>query len=161
MKTPSPAPEFLNPSQDLAEVLLVEDNPADIVLLKILFMELQDLHFRLHVVHNGEEALIWLKEKTLHPNNGPDLILLDINMPRMDGFALLQALSADEKLRRIPVSMLSTSNEDSDMCKAREYGAKGYMVKPATLEQFDSLLEAIPDLRLVREEGALYLKKAA
>ena len=113
------------------EVLLVEDSPADVQLLKIKLMRREKVSFNLHVATNGREAMRLLEERARIPQEPQiDLMLLDINMPIMDGFEVLHALSADERLNRIPVCILSTSNDESDMQRARDLGALAYLVKP-------------------------------
>ncbi len=159
---PKEAYEMQGEEGQLAEILLVEDNPTDALLTRVLLMESAGVRFRLHVVNNGEEALHWLKEQTSRIGcKAPDLVLLDINMPRMDGFEVLQALGAEDKLRNIPVSMLSTSNDEGDICKAREFGAMGYMVKPANLDQLREVIEKVPGLQLVPHQQRWELQRVA
>ncbi|MGO8654459.1 ATP-binding protein, partial [Rhizobium ruizarguesonis] len=104
----------------LAEVLLVEDSPADIQILKIKLMRREKVNFNLHVATNGREAMRLLEERAgIADVPQIDLMLLDINMPIMDGFEVLHALSADVRLKQIPVCILSTSSDESDMRRAR------------------------------------------
>jgi len=86
-----------------------------------------------------------------------DLMLLDINMPIMDGFEVLHALSADVRLKRIPVCILSTSSDETDMRRARNLGARAYMVKPPTLQQLEEALEDVEHLELLQRGDSLAL----
>jgi CheY-like chemotaxis protein len=142
----------------LAEVLLVEDSPADIQLLKIKLMRREKVNFNLHVASNGREALRLLEQRAgIADEPQIDLMLLDINMPIMDGFEVLNALSADQRLSRIPVCVLSTSSDESDMQRAKELGARAYMVKPPTLQQLEDALEGVDTLELLPRGDALVL----
>lgn len=142
----------------LAEVLLVEDSPADIQLLKIKLMRREKVNFNLHVATNGREAMRMLEERAGFADVPQiDLMLLDINMPIMDGFEVLHALSADARLRRIPVCILSTSSDESDMQRARDLGALAYMVKPPTLQQLEEALEDVDHLELLQRGDSLAL----
>lgn len=142
----------------LAEVLLVEDSPADIQLLKIKLMRREKVNFNLHVATNGREAMRLLEERAGFVDVPQiDLMLLDINMPIMDGFEVLHALSADVRLKRIPVCILSTSSDESDMQRARDLGALAYMVKPPTLQQLEEALEDVDHLELLQRGDSLAL----
>ena len=141
-----------------AEVLLVEDSPADVKLLRIKLMEMDKVHFNLHVVNNGVEAVQWLKaclERNGRPL--PDLVLLDINMPIMDGFQTLETIKADPQLKDLSVIMLSTSSEESDIKRARKIGADAYMVKPATGLQLREAIKHTPRIGLVESGEGLRL----
>jgi signal transduction histidine kinase len=147
-------PEILR----LANVLLVEDNPVDVTLTKIKLMKREQVHFNLHVASNGREA-ITLLEKLLAEHEVPpmDLVLLDINMPIMDGFQVLEVLGSNERLRPIPVCMLSTSSDERDILRAKERGAQGYMIKPATISQLQQAVRNIATLKLVTRENGIHL----
>lgn len=137
-----------------ADVLLVEDSPSDVHLTRLKLMEMEKVHFHLHVSTNGKEALNWLRRRVGSGDGLPvDLVLLDINMPLMDGFEMLDNLGADPQLKAIPVCILSTSSDESDLRRAREHGARGYMVKPASRQQLVEALEKISNLRLVEHQG--------
>jgi CheY-like chemotaxis protein len=100
----------------LAEVLLVEDSPADVQILKIKLMKREKVSFNRHIASNGRDAMRLLAERAAGGRDPSiDLMLLDINMPIMDGFEVLSALSADGRLNRIPVCILSTSSDEDDM----------------------------------------------
>ena len=142
----------------LAEVLLVEDSPADIQLLKIKLMRREKVNFNLHVATNGREAMRLLEQRAgIADEPQIDLMLLDINMPIMDGFEVLNALSSDQRLNRIPVCVLSTSSDESDMQRAKDLGALAYMVKPPTLQQLEEALEEVETLELLPRGDALVL----
>ncbi|MEZ2132248.1 MULTISPECIES: response regulator [unclassified Sinorhizobium] len=147
---PETAGVFSQEPGRLADVLLVDDCPADVQLLKIKLMKREKVNFNLHVAANGEDALQLVQRRiseTGHP--GIDLMLLDINMPIMDGFELLDALASDSKMSTIPVCMLSTSGDVADVQRAKARGARAYMVKPATLQQLQSTIRDIGRLELI------------
>nr|WP_210296592.1 response regulator [Rhizobium sp. BK399] len=151
----SPAPEG---SPRLAEVLLVEDSPADVQLLKIKLMQRAKVNFNLHVAGNGRDAMRLLQERATSDGiPGIDLMLLDINMPIMDGFEVLGALSADARLKTIPVCILSTSSDESDIQQAKRLGASAYMTKPPTLQQFQEALAGLDSLDLKPRGDSLVL----
>ncbi|OWO93770.1 hybrid sensor histidine kinase/response regulator [Rhizobium esperanzae] len=161
----SAVPPSLKPAEQpaegpgrLAEVLLVEDSPADIQILKIKLMRREKVTFNLHVATNGREAMRLLEERAgIADVPQIDLMLLDINMPIMDGFEVLNALSADARLKRIPVCILSTSSDETDMQRARNLGARAYMVKPPTLQQLEEALEDVDHLELLQRGDSLAL----
>ncbi|KRB58937.1 histidine kinase [Rhizobium sp. Root708] len=142
----------------VAEVLLVEDSPADVQILKIKLMKREKVAFNLHVAANGRDAMRLLEERLAdHHAPSVDLMLLDINMPIMDGFEVLSALSADRRLRDIPVCILSTSSDEDDMERAKALGACAYMVKPPTLQQLELAIENVDTLDLQPNGDALVL----
>jgi CheY-like chemotaxis protein len=144
------------PDRELAHVLLIEDNEADVVLAQVLLQETDGLQFHIHVVSNGELALQWLMDA----HNPPiDLILLDINMPVMDGFTFLHALRHEQRHAHTPVIMCSTSEEPGDLIKARKFGVAAYVTKPVRLEQIEEPLRDIETLALSREHGATRLER--
>lgn len=132
---------------DIAEpfdILLVEDEPADANLVRLALKE-NKLCCRLHHVLDGVDALAFLQRKGEQNANAPfpDLILLDINMPRMNGREFLASIKADEKLASIPVVVLTTSDADKDIKASYQMGAAGYIAKPIDIDQF---IEAISQL---------------
>ena len=144
------------PDRDLAHVLLVEDNEADVVLTQLLLQETDGLQFHIHSASNGERALQWLTD----PSHPPiDLILLDINMPVMDGFAFLQALRDEPAHAHTPVIMCSTSDEPGDLTKARAFEVAAYVTKPVRLEQLEEPLRDVETLVLNRARGAPRLER--
>lgn len=133
-------------------VLLVEDEPADIHLTKMAFKESKVL-VDVHDVGDGVEALAFLqKEPPYSTAPKPDLILLDLNMPRMDGREFLQRFKELEGLNRIPVVVLTTSEAETDVVASYDLGASGFIVKPIDIEQFIGAIQTLEDywLTLVR-----------
>jgi CheY-like chemotaxis protein len=127
------------------EILLVEDNPADVRLTEEALRE-GKVHNRLHVVHDGVDALAFLRREP--PFTGvprPDVVLLDLNLPRMDGRAVLSAVKADPKLRRIPVVVLTTSTAEEDIVGSYNLHANCYITKPVNLQQFMKVVRTVED----------------
>jgi chemotaxis family two-component system response regulator Rcp1 len=128
-----------------AEVLLVEDNPGDVRLAKEALHE-GKVWNRLNVAPDGVEALAFLRHATGYedaPN--PDLILLDLNLPRKDGREVLAEIKADNRLRRIPVVILTTSKAEEDVLRTYELHANCYITKPVDFDQFIGVVRAIED----------------
>ena len=121
------------------QLLLVEDDKVDALTITRMLEE-KKFDFTVTHVTNGEEALNYLRDAT---NILPSLILLDLNMPRMNGLELLEKVKADQRLDRIPVIVLSTSQEDHDVTKAFTHGIAGYMVKPIFYDQFFRLIDVV------------------
>ena len=120
-----------------AEILLVVDSPADAATSVHALREAGAHHNRVHVVGDGQAALAFLHRRgryTAAPR--PDLILLDLNLPRTDGREVLTAINTDEHLRGIPVIILTTSSTDTDILRAYELGANCYVSKPVGLDDF-------------------------
>jgi len=126
------------------DILLVEDEPADAHLVKQALKE-GEIECSLHHVSDGIEALEYLRrqESPEHPARHPDLILLDFNMPRMNGREFLAAVKADARLAAIPVVVLSTSAVERDVASAFQLGAAGYIAKPADMAQFFSSIHQL------------------
>ena len=117
-------------------ILIVEDNDDDVVLIEAAFTD-GSLQASYDVVRDGEEAMTYLRHEAEYDRaRRPDLILLDINMPRKNGFEVLDELKQDPELKYLPVIMLTTSNRDSDILQAYAQGAASYLVKP---QHFDEL----------------------
>ena len=130
------------------EILLVEDNPGDIRLTQEVFREGR-LANRLHIVRDGVAALAHLRREGPYAQVArPDLILLDLNLPRKDGRELLAEIKADPALRRIPVVVLTTSSADQDICKAYDLHANCYLTKPVELDEFIAVVRSIEDFWL-------------
>ena len=120
-------------------VLLVEDDPGDVLMTREAFEEY--LHNRLDVVSDGSEALSYLRREGEYADAPrPDLILLDLNLPRRDGREVLAEVKADESLRHIPVIVLTTSQADEDVLRSYQLHANAYVTKPV---DFDGFIEAI------------------
>ena len=125
------------------EILLVEDNPGDIRLTQEVFKE-GKVRNQLSVVRNGEEALAFLRQEGHFASVlRPDMILLDLNLPRKDGRAVLAEIKADPDLRRIPVIILTTSQAESDLIQTYNLHANCYIVKPVELDQFIEAVKMI------------------
>ena len=125
------------------EVLLVEDDPADIELTREALAD-SKLMTKLHVVGDGIEAMNFLRKTGKYADAAkPDLILLDLNMPRKDGREVLQELNGDEELRSIPVVVLTTSGAEEDILRSYNLGANCFVTKPVGLEQFMKVVDAI------------------
>ncbi|MEU8245369.1 response regulator [Nonomuraea sp. NPDC048916] len=127
------------------EVLLVEDDQGDILLTREAF-ELNKVKNRLHVVNDGEQAMAFLRrEDTYHDMPRPDLMLLDLNLPRMDGMEVLREVKADADLRTIPVVILTTSEAEEDILQGYHLHANAYVSKPVDFDQFIRVVRQIDD----------------
>jgi two-component system, chemotaxis family, response regulator Rcp1 len=125
------------------EVLLVEDNPGD-VRLTMEALKDEKLHNHLSVASDGEEALAFLRQQGQYTNMPrPDLILLDLNLPRKDGREVLLEIKQGEKLKRIPVVVLTTSTAEKDIFKAYGLHANCYINKPVDFEEFITTVRSI------------------
>ena len=130
------------------EILLVEDNPGD-VRLTIEALKDGKVHNNLSVVNDGVEALAFLRHEGKYADAPrPDLVLLDLNLPRKDGRQVLEEIKADSKLRRIPVVVLTTSQAEEDILKAYNLNANCYITKPVDLDQFMKVVKMIEDFWL-------------
>jgi len=129
------------------DILLVEDNPADIRLTQEVFKDCKVAN-RLWVARDGLEAMDFLLGKTGGEAIMPDLILLDLNMPRMDGREVLDELKKDERLKTIPVIVLTTSETEQDILRSYQLGANSYITKPVDLIQFVRVVRSIEDFWL-------------
>jgi len=125
------------------EILMVEDNPADVLLTREAFRE-GNIASRLNVVKDGVEALAYLRREDPYAAvSRPDLIFLDLNLPRKNGQEVLQEIKTDENFRQIPVIVLTTSSSESDIVKSYQYYANAYVVKPVDMDQFNEALKCI------------------
>jgi CheY-like chemotaxis protein len=130
------------------EVLLIEDNPGDVRLTREAFRDAQAL-IRLHVAFDGVDAMEFLNHLAAHAGvPRPDLILLDLNLPRMDGREVLAQIKKDDSLRMIPVVILTTSEDEADIVKSYELQANCYLKKPVEFEAFERLVRSINDFWL-------------
>lgn len=119
-------------------ILLVEDDRLDAMDIQRT-LEKMNLLFQLKVVSNGEQAMTYLQECIRQGLQRPDVVLIDINMPKMNGFELLEHLRADEYLKQLKCFMITTSDEDADRERAKGLGISGYIVKPLKLNRSSSL----------------------
>ena len=130
------------------EILLVEDNPADVRLTREA-LNSDRLWNRLSVARDGVEAMAYLRREGRFAAAAlPDLILLDLNLPRKDGREVLAEIKADPRLMRIPVVVLTTSDAEDDILKTYGLHANCYITKPADLRQFMKVLKSIEDFWL-------------
>lgn len=130
------------------EILLVEDNPGDVRLTQEALKE-GKVWNNLHVAVDGVDALEFLEKKGQHENAPkPDLILLDLNLPRKDGRELLADIKENPELRRIPVVILTTSRDEADVIKTYDLHANCYVTKPVDLEQFITVVRSVEDFWL-------------
>jgi len=127
------------------EILLVEDNPGDVDLTREA-LESGKIKNLLHVAVNGEEAMAFLRHKGKYTHAPrPDLVLLDLNLPRMDGREVLNDIKSDDDLKRIPVVVLTSSKAEEDILKAYNLHANCYITKPIDLLQFLKVVHDIED----------------
>jgi chemotaxis family two-component system response regulator Rcp1 len=136
------------PLGDMVDILLVEDNEGDARLAK---EAMRDSKIRniLHHVADGEEAMAFLRKEGKHAEAPrPDLILLDLNLPRKDGRQVLAEIKADEDLKRIPVVILTVSGAEEDILKAYNLHANCYITKPIDLGQFIKVVRSVEDFWL-------------
>jgi CheY-like chemotaxis protein len=132
----------------LVEILLVEDNPGDARLTREAFKEGKVLN-HLNVVGDGVQALAYLsKEGEYARAERPDLILLDLNLPKKDGREVLEEIKADPNLRRIPVVVLTTSEAEKDIVNSYELHANAYITKPVELDRFIDIVQSIENFWL-------------
>ncbi len=123
------------------EILLVEDNPGDV---RLMAEALKGYNVTLHVASDGERALAHLQgEADLPPRTRPDLILLDLNLPKKDGREVLAVIKADSGLSTIPVVVLTSSGAEADVRRSYELNANCYVSKPAALEEFLTVMKSI------------------
>jgi CheY-like chemotaxis protein len=130
------------------EILLVEDNPGDV---RLTVEALRDAKVRntLHVARDGEQAMRFLRREQEHASAPrPDLVLLDLNLPRKDGREVLAEIKQDPGLRCIPVVVLTSSEAEQDILRAYDLHANSYVTKPVKLEQFLSVVRSIQDFWL-------------
>lgn len=129
----------------LKPILLVEDNPKDLE-LALLALEKSNLANEVITVRDGAEALDYLFRRGAYAGRAegsPAVVLLDLKLPKLDGIEVLQRVRAEERLRAIPVVMLTTSREEKDLVRSYQLGVNAYVVKPIAFQDF---IEAIQDL---------------
>ena len=132
-------------SAKTAEILLIEDNRGDIRLIKEAFKEGKIIN-RMSVVEDGEAAMAFLRGEDPYAGAArPDLILLDLNLPKKDGREVLAEIKTDEDLKRIPVVILTTSQAEEDILRTYDLHANCYVTKPVDLEQFLTVVRSIED----------------
>lgn len=133
------------PHTTIVDILLVEDNPADVRLTQEAMKESKILN-RLNVVTDGVEALAYLrKEGKYEQTMRPDLILLDLNLPKKDGREVLAEIKSDDLFKSIPVVILTTSKAEQDILKTYDLHANCFVTKPVELEQFIAVIKSIQE----------------
>ena len=132
------------------DVLLVEDSPGDVLLTRRAFLDANSA-VQLHVATDGMEAMAFLRQEGAHVNAPrPDLVLLDLNLPKMDGREVLALIKEDEDLKTIPTVILTTSDAEADIVRSYELQAICYLSKPVQLDAFESLVKSINDFWLTK-----------
>ena len=127
------------------EVLLVEDDPGDVMMTREAFQDYK-LHNELHVVSDGAEAMGFLRQEGEYAGRPrPDLVLLDLNLPRMDGRQVLEAIKSDPELASIPVVVLTTSENEDDVLRSYSLHANAYVTKPVDFQRFIEVVRQIDD----------------
>jgi chemotaxis family two-component system response regulator Rcp1 len=131
-------------------VLLVEDSPGDVRLTQEAFRDANPA-IHLHVANDGVEAMAFLRREGLHVDAPrPDLILLDLNLPKMDGREVLARIKEEHSLRMIPTVILTTSESEADIVKSYQLSANCYLTKPVQLDAFENLVKSINDFWLTK-----------
>ena len=129
-------------------VLLVEDSPGDVRLTQEVFREANE-SIKLHVASDGMEAMAFLRQEGAHVHAPrPDMILLDLNLPKMDGREVLALIKQNENLRTIPTAILTTSDAEGDIATSYQLNANAYLSKPVRLDAFEALVKSINDFWL-------------
>ena len=137
-------------SRGTIEVLLVEDSPGDIRLTREAFRDANS-EIHINVATDGVEAMAYLRRQGDHVDAPrPAIILLDLNLPRMDGREVLAQIKADPSLKTIPTIILTTSEANVDIIRSYELQANSYLTKPVQLEKFESLVRSLIDFWLVK-----------
>jgi chemotaxis family two-component system response regulator Rcp1 len=132
------------------DILLVEDSPGDVRLTLEAFRE-ANRNVHLHVTTDGTEAMAFLQREGVYAQAPrPELILLDLNMPKMDGREVLALIKKDPSLKLIPALILTTSGEDADIVKSYQLQANCHLQKPVQLDAFDALVKSINDYWLTK-----------
>jgi chemotaxis family two-component system response regulator Rcp1 len=129
-------------------VLLVEDSPGDVRLTQEAFRD-ADQSIELHVATDGVEAMTFLRRQGIHAAAPrPDFILLDLNLPKMDGREVLAHIKEDQELKTIPTVILTTSDAEADIMTSYQLRANCYLIKPVQLEDFEGLVKSVNDFWL-------------
>jgi CheY-like chemotaxis protein len=127
------------------EILLVEDDPGDVMMTREAFHDYK-VRNELHVVSDGAEAMAFLRQEGDYAGRPrPDLVLLDLNLPRMDGRQVLEAIKTDPELASIPVVVLTTSENEDDVLRSYSLHANAYVTKPVDFERFIAVVRQIDE----------------
>jgi chemotaxis family two-component system response regulator Rcp1 len=128
------------------EILLVDDNPGDIELTKVALRDAKIMN-EVHVARDGAEALAFLRcQGEFVDAPRPDLVLLDLKMPKVDGFQVLAEMKAEPELRSIPVIIMSSSDAEKDMVRAYDAQISAYLVKPSNFDEYFNAIRAVKEL---------------
>jgi len=128
-----------------AVILLVEDNDNDVELTKLGFRRAKFV-VNLHHVSNGEQCMAFLRKQGIYADAPtPDMILLDLNMPRMDGTEVMEEINKDEKLKHLVIVVLTSSKADEDVMRSYKLRCNSYLVKPINFEAFAKMIESLGD----------------
>ena len=149
MSSPEPPPSPV-------VVLLIEDDPGDVLMIREAFDE-NKVRNELHVCSDGEDALAFLRQEAPHEAAPrPDLVLLDLNLPRKDGREVLAEIKADDRLRTIPVVILTTSEAEEDVLRSYALHANAYVTKPVDFDRFIDVVRQIDEffVSVVKLPGA-------
>jgi two-component system response regulator len=132
--------------QAVVEILMVEDNPDDAE-LALRALKKNNIANRLVIARDGEEALDFLFARGVYSNriveNGPKVILLDLKLPKIDGLEVLKAIKSDERTKKIPVVVLTSSKEEKDMVASYSLGVNSYIIKPVDFDKFTESIREI------------------
>ncbi len=135
----------MTPADRAIDVLLIEDDPGDELITREAF-EHNKINNNLHVAHDGEEGLDFLYQRGAHEGAPtPDLVLLDLNLPKYDGRQLLETIKSDPDLKHIPVVVLTTSSAEEDILRSYKLHANAYVTKPVDLDQFMNAVRQIDE----------------
>ena len=135
----------MTPAERAIDVLLIEDDPGDELITREAF-EHNKINNNLHVAHDGEEGLDFLYQRSAYEGAPrPDLVLLDLNLPKYDGRQLLETIKSDPDLKHIPVVVLTTSSAEEDILRSYKLHANAYVTKPVDLDQFMNAVRQIDE----------------
>ena len=128
------------------EILIVDDNPGDVDLTKMALRDARIMN-EVHTARDGAEAMRFLKRKGEYTTAmRPDLVFLDLNMPKVDGYKVLEQMKADAELRKIPVIVMSGSSAEADLARCYDAQISAYLVKPSNLDDYFSAIRSIKEL---------------
>lgn len=135
----------MGPRTSPVRILVVDDDPGDVLMIEEALAD-SDVEKVIDVVNDGQEAMEFLRQEGRHASaRRPDVILLDLNMPRMDGRQVLGEVKRDEDLRTIPIVVLTTSNADTDIVGSYVLQANAYVTKPIDLDDFNDVVRRIDE----------------
>ena len=146
-------------AHSLAKVFIVEDDSDDILMADKLMLR-NRVRTDFTYFRDGEECIEYLSDKTKLQNGRPDLVLLDLNLPRVDGWEVLKFIKQDPDLQSIPVMMLSGSTDPDDIVNGRKLGATAYLTKPLNLGSLKTIVRHVNSLGLIEESEARYFVRS-